>query len=119
MKVKQTATGSFIVETTGLTNDCVKKLAESLTNSLTLKKRNIILENWQETGVLDLVATPGEKIVLALILESRLQELRGFNGKYQKYYRRTISDLHDHHYAHCMRVSAKISDEFILKSVKS
>lgn len=75
-----------------------------------------IIDWWNKNGLLDVVATTGEKMVLAVILESRFCALNGcVANQYQKY-REIIGDLHDHHFHHCMHLAAKISDEDILRT---
>lgn len=66
------------------------------------------------TGVLDAASTPGERKVLALILEDRrLRTQFNHHGQYERIYRPALQGLHDHHYHHCMKLASKISDNMI------
>jgi hypothetical protein len=78
----------------------------------------MIHERWErissENGVLDVANTPGERKVLALILEDRrLRTQFNYHGQYERIYRPAIGNLHDHHYHHCMKLASKVSDNMI------
>lgn len=82
-----------------------------------LWETDMVHESWERlssrTGVLDVASTPGERKILALILEDRRMQQWGIFGQYQRVYRKEIDQLHKLHYHHCMKLSAQIGDEQI------
>ena len=87
-------------------------------NKKYLNEVNTIHRVWELTGMLDIATTPGERKMLALILEDRRLRKDGTIGQYERIYRPAIGGLHDEVYHYCVKLSNNISDDMIAKLFK-